>query len=118
MPKEGSDTPYIEVDGSVAAYGGKRAGFIVKRPCPDCGRITVYSDAHDALFCPACNRWLESACSDPSCAFCSARPHHPLDAGVEIDTRQEELRREHDRRKARRQVAFAKGLARRVRRRP
>jgi hypothetical protein len=47
--------------------------------CPTCGSITGFSFDHDAAFCPRCNDWLESACQDPHCAFCSTRPLRPLD---------------------------------------
>jgi hypothetical protein len=47
------------------------------RKC-QCGSARVLSDEFDAYFCPACNQWLESACNDPSCAYCRQRPEHPL----------------------------------------
>jgi hypothetical protein len=53
-------------------------GWIDDVPCKDCGTPRVYHDTYDAFFCPACNQWLESACSDPSCSYCTGRPDPPL----------------------------------------
>src|SRR5512137_2821903 len=48
-----------------------------RRKCVRCGSEATYSDKHDAYFCSVCNRWLESACADPSCPYCG-RPKRPL----------------------------------------
>jgi len=37
-----------------------------------------YYDKYDALFCPDCNVWLERACRDSLCPYCSGRPERPL----------------------------------------
>src|SRR5436305_7277580 len=50
------------------------------RRCRTCGSARVYHDDYDAHFCPTCNVWLESACSDPSCDYCRRRPQLPLPA--------------------------------------
>lgn len=36
-----------------------------------------YCDVNDALFCPECDVWLESVCSDLECHYCSRRPALP-----------------------------------------
>ncbi|GAA2711808.1 hypothetical protein GCM10009865_36880 [Aeromicrobium ponti] len=46
--------------------------------CRKCKGPLVYSDHFDATLCPSCNEWKESACSDPSCKYCSARPEKPI----------------------------------------
>ena len=49
-----------------------------ERQCDACGQIRFYCDKFDAYFCAFCNRWLETACSDPHCEYCKARPATPL----------------------------------------
>lgn len=58
----------VEVQGEV--WPSKR--------CPTCGAAAVHDDGCDACFCPECNVWLESVCSDPKCMFCSGRREFPL----------------------------------------
>ncbi len=53
-------------------------GFIDEQLCPKCQQPRIYSDVYDAYFCPQCNMWLESACSDPNCEYCRNRPEKPL----------------------------------------
>ncbi|MBM3133594.1 MAG: hypothetical protein FJZ95_11280 [Chloroflexi bacterium] len=54
-------------------------GFLDEsKPCPNCGHAEVYYDLYDSYFCPACNQWLESKCSDPCCSYCKQRPERPL----------------------------------------
>ena len=47
-------------------------------PCNRCGHATVYDEQFDATLCPACDAWLDSQCSDTSCALCTRRPQPPL----------------------------------------
>jgi len=42
-----------------------------------CGALLDYSHTYDAEFCRGCDRWCESACRDPACEFCAARPTRP-----------------------------------------
>jgi hypothetical protein len=35
--------------------------------CEQCGTNILCRDRHDAYFCPTCDAWVETACSDPSC---------------------------------------------------
>lgn len=46
--------------------------------CTKCKFNLVYYDDFDAYFCPKCNRWTESKCSDPTCKYCPNRPEKPL----------------------------------------
>lgn len=36
-----------------------------------------YSERYDAYYCKKCDRWLEKACSDENCSFCTNRPSRP-----------------------------------------
>lgn len=47
------------------------------RTCPACGRPAFYSGRFDAMFCPACDQWLEETCCAPDCAYCRQRPERP-----------------------------------------
>lgn len=47
--------------------------------CDTCKNKIYYSVVHDAYFCISCDKWLESACEDPECRFCSDRPDKPSD---------------------------------------
>jgi hypothetical protein len=60
--------------------GHKFDGFIDDALCPKCSEFRICSEEYDAYFCAACNEWLESACSDATCEFCSSRPNKPLDS--------------------------------------
>lgn len=49
--------------------------------CPNCnGRNIFYYDRFDALCCLSCDTWLEKACGDPLCQYCSKRPDTPSEA--------------------------------------
>ena len=49
--------------------------------CNICGQNTKYLiHKYDALCCISCNEWLEKACSNPECPFCSGRPETPYEA--------------------------------------
>lgn len=49
--------------------------------CENCGQKTIYHIyRYDAKCCVSCNEWLEEACSDPDCPFCSGRPKTPYEA--------------------------------------
>jgi hypothetical protein len=64
----------------VVIVGGVRVPGSIDdiRHCPHCGSARIYHDDYDSYFCPVCNMWLESACSDPSCSYCRSRPERPL----------------------------------------
>lgn len=63
----------------------KKANFenekIIKEEddCDICGKKIYYSVVYDAYFCIFCDKWLENACGDPRCEFCSDRPKKPSD---------------------------------------
>ncbi len=46
-------------------------------PCPRCGEPRIYNDKHDALYCAACDVWLQKKCGDPACDYCQTRPDKP-----------------------------------------
>ena len=48
--------------------------------CDACGGVLLLSEASDATFCTACDRWLEPACFDQSCRVCRGRPERPSQA--------------------------------------
>ena len=64
--------------GVLSIDGREVSGFLDDGPCPRCRQARAYAEDHDAFFCPACNEWLETACSDSACAFCRSRPERPL----------------------------------------
>ncbi len=71
----GSGRSNVSVDGELVQ------GWIAEGlACPTCNATTIYHEGADAHFCPECNEWLERACSDPECDYCSQRPLHPLKA--------------------------------------
>ena len=47
---------------------------------PDCKQLR--SEQYDAYYCETCNEWLEDACDDPTCEYCTNRPKLPVN---EID---------------------------------
>lgn len=46
--------------------------------CSQCKSNLVYYDKFDTYFCPKCNSWTSSKCSDPHCKYCPNRPEYPL----------------------------------------
>lgn len=46
--------------------------------CSKCKFNLAYYDDFDSYFCPKCNSWTKSQCSDPNCACCHNRPETPL----------------------------------------
>lgn len=59
--------------------GNEIEGFIDgERHCNMCKSHLVFYDDFDAYFCPKCNNWMESKCTDSECEFCSSRPDRPL----------------------------------------
>ncbi|MCG3149832.1 MAG: hypothetical protein PCFJNLEI_03297 [Verrucomicrobiae bacterium] len=60
--------PRADADDTSSATGGS---------CPQCGAGEFYNARYDASFCPACNCWLESVCSDRGCRYCHQRPARP-----------------------------------------
>lgn len=51
--------------------------------CPICGeKALIQFDQYDAWACMSCMEWLDEACGDPQCPYCSIRPETPYDACV------------------------------------
>lgn len=49
--------------------------------CPECGEESqFYFYRYDAVCCMSCDIWIDKACVDPNCPFCSIRPDTPYDA--------------------------------------
>ncbi len=49
--------------------------------CPNCGeKSLIQFDRYDAWACMSCLEWLDTACSDPDCPYCSLRPQTPYEA--------------------------------------
>jgi len=71
--------------GVVIVEGREIEGFIDEEICVSCCQFRVYYDDFDAFFCPQCNNWLESACNDSGCEYCSNRPVKPL--GLDANTK-------------------------------
>lgn len=73
-------------------------GTMLFSVCPNCnGNNIFYYDRFDAICCIFCNEWLEKACGDPSCPYCSKRPATPSEAffseGIQYDSyRKDNLR--------------------------
>jgi hypothetical protein len=68
-----------EKDDLVIIDGFEIEGFIDKsQHCSICNFNLVYYEDFDAYFCPHCNYWTESQCSDPNCHYCPNRPEKPL----------------------------------------
>lgn len=62
-------------------------GWHFEAVCDKCGQKTIYQIyKYDAVCCISCNEWLEEACSDPNCPFCSGRPETPYEAYFLADT--------------------------------
>lgn len=59
----------------------EKIGYLSKeRVCPKCGENSmIFIDKYDAWACISCFEWLEKACGDPKCPFCSIRPKTPYD---------------------------------------
>jgi hypothetical protein len=69
----------IEDENSIVHIGEKTInGFISDDECTTCNSKIIFSEDFDALFCPQCNRWLESKCADKNCDYCKNRPIKPL----------------------------------------
>ena len=45
--------------------------------CSKCGTLVSYNEQFDTYYCKKCNVWLEPACSDKNCEYCSKRPKKP-----------------------------------------
>ena len=68
-----------EVDGKVIIDDFEIYGQIEQEKyCSKCDFHLIYYDDFDTYFCPECNSWMESACSDSTCRYCSNRPETPL----------------------------------------
>ena len=69
----------LEVDGKVIIDGFEFYGQIESNQfCSQCQSNLVYYDDFDTYFCPKCNSWTESKCSDPHCKYCANRSEQPL----------------------------------------
>lgn len=69
----------VEKDGQVIIDGFELYGQIEQNNfCSQCKSNLVYYDKFDTYFCPKCNSWTESKCSDPQCKYCPSRPEYPL----------------------------------------
>jgi hypothetical protein len=64
--------------GTVSINGFEINGNTTNKSCPECDTAQIYHDSYDAYFCPACNEWLETKCTDSSCSYCQKRPEQPL----------------------------------------
>lgn len=40
-------------------------------------QFALYHEGYDSKYCPFCDTWLERACQDDDCGFCSNRPDRP-----------------------------------------
>ena len=59
----------------------EQIGWHSESVCARCGQKTIYHIyKYDAWCCASCNEWLDQACSDPNCPFCSRRPETPYEA--------------------------------------
>lgn len=69
----------LEVDGKVIIGGFEFYGQIQHNNfCSQCKSNLIYYDKFDTYFCPKCNSWTESKCSDPHYEYCPNRPKYPL----------------------------------------
>lgn len=66
----------------------KQLGYIsTESVCPICGaKSLIQFDRYDAWACMSCLEWLDAACGDPKCPFCSIRPSTPYEAYDRIDS--------------------------------
>jgi hypothetical protein len=77
--KLGNMIEVYEDDNSIVHIGDKELfGFISDRLCNICSSKLIHFDDFDALFCPQCNEWAETKCSDHGCNFCKNRPERPI----------------------------------------
>jgi len=60
----------------------KQLGYLsTESICPLCGaKSLIQFDRYDAWACMSCLEWLDPACGDPNCPFCSMRPPTPYEA--------------------------------------
>ena len=74
------DTPIIDVDEQGMVWiNAMIIGNVLEGVHDLCGTREVYYDLYDASFCPKCNLWLENACGDPHCDYCSIRQNTQLE---------------------------------------
>lgn len=67
-------------------YKWKQIGMFSERKCEVCGKntlIQIYK--YDAWACTTCNVWVDKACADVDCPFCSNRPETPYEAYWKVD---------------------------------
>ena len=57
-------------------------GYISKDSiCPICGgKSLIQFDKYDSWACMSCFEWLDPACGDPDCPYCSQRPRTAYEA--------------------------------------
>lgn len=70
---------YDDKDYFVTINGKKINGWITELVCTQCSCKQFYYEIYDAEYCPICNIWLSSQCSDLNCEYCTNRPEKPLD---------------------------------------
>ena len=64
----------------------KQIGWHSDSICSICGQKASYQIYnHDAWCCASCNEWLDEACGEPDCPFCSGRPETPYEVYVMTD---------------------------------
>ncbi|QCR33096.1 hypothetical protein [Lysinibacillus sp. SGAir0095] len=69
----------VQVDDKVKIGDFEFYGHIAQKQwCSNCKANLVYYEEFDAYFCPECNEWTESKCSDPNCKYCPNRPYKPF----------------------------------------
>ena len=68
----------IESNNTIKIDQEEIIGFIAKENCPKCNTKQIYYAKFDSCFCPKCNIWLETQCSDLNCNYCHNRPAKPL----------------------------------------
>ena len=67
-----------EIEGIFLMKNGKIRNLVeLPNHCKICLDPLDYNDEHDSIFCPSCDEWRESSCSDPTCEYCLARPEKP-----------------------------------------
>lgn len=58
-----------------------KCGLHVNGKCPECEEKDLfYYFRYDATCCVSCDTWIDKACNDPDCPYCSIRPSTPSEA--------------------------------------
>jgi hypothetical protein len=83
------------------------------KECHRCHGPAERSERFDTYFCGRCGLWLEGACGDPKCSFCTDRPPEPpavVEAATGLVKRRGIVTMEHLRDAVRRASANGYGL--------